>query len=287
MTLSEQHSDGPFGLIAGGGSLPVEFVRHAPELGLREIIAVGFRDTTSGEIAHAAAHYEEIGVGQLGRLIKIFQRHNVSCAVMLGSLSPRLTIANVRLDFRMLTLAARMRDRRADSVLGAIAAEMAKDGIQLQDTTKCLPHLLAGHGVLSRRKPSRREWDDIRLGIRIARANGELDVGQTAVTRKHAVVAVEAMEGTDACIKRAGSLVGGTVVVKMAKPRQDPRFDVPCVGPDTLRTMIEAEAAVLAVEAQRTFVLDRERTLSLADQNGIAVVGVSADDANGNGHTNA
>jgi DUF1009 family protein len=131
---------------------------------------------------------------------------------------------------------------------------------------------------MSRRKPTRREWDDIRLGIRIARASGALDVGQTAITRKHAVVAVEAMEGTDACIKRAGSLAEGTVIVKMAKPAQDVRFDVPCVGPETLRTMIDAEAAVLAVEAGRSFLLDRERTLTLADQNGIAVVGITADD---------
>ena len=131
---------------------------------------------------------------------------------------------------------------------------------------------------MSRRKPTRREWDDIRLGIRIARASGALDVGQTAVTRKHAVVAVEAMEGTDACIKRAGSLVDGTVIVKMAKPRQDPRFDVPCVGPTTLRTLVEAEAAVLAVEAGRAFILDRERTLALADQNSIAVVGITPGD---------
>jgi DUF1009 family protein len=278
MSVSDQFNDGPFGLIAGGGSLPVEFVRHAPRMGAHTVIAVGFRDTTAPEIAQAVTHYEEIGVGQLGRLIKIFQRHGVARAVMLGSLSPRLTIANVRLDFRMLALAAKIRDRRADSVLGAIADELARDGITLQDTTRCLPHLLADAGVMSRRKPTRREWDDIRLGIRIARASGALDVGQTAVTRKHAVVAVEAMEGTDACIKRAGSLVDGTVIVKMAKPRQDPRFDVPCVGPDTLRTMVEAEAAVLAVEAGRAFILDRERTLALADQNGIAVVGISPDD---------
>jgi len=278
MNVSDQFTDGPFGLIAGGGSLPVEFVRHAPEMGVRTVIAVGFRDTTAPEIAQAVAHYEEIGVGQLGRLIKIFQRHDVARAVMLGSLSPRLTIANVRLDFRMLALAAKIRDRRADSVLGAIADELARDGIALQDTTRCLPHLLADAGVMSRRKPTRREWDDIRLGLRIARASGALDVGQTAVTRKHAVVAVEAMEGTDACIKRAGSLVDGTVIVKMAKPRQDPRFDVPCVGPTTLRTMVEAEAAVLAVEAGRAFILDRERTLALADQNSIAVVGITPGD---------
>jgi len=266
--------DATFGLIAGGGQLPVEFVQHASQLGIRSVIAVGFRDVTRPEVAGSVAQYEQIGVGQLGRLIKILLRHGVRQAVMLGSLAPRLTIANVRLDLRMLLLAARVKDRRADSVLGAIAGELAKDGIELQATTRCLPHLLAQAGVLGAHAPSTREWDDIHLGMRIALASGGLDIGQTAIVRKHAVVAVEAMEGTDACIKRAGTLAAGVVVVKMAKPRQDPRFDVPCVGPATLQTMIEAEAAVLAVEAGKTFVLERAQTRALADQHKIAIVGV-------------
>lgn len=268
----------PFGLIAGGGGLPVEFVRTARQLGIERIVAVGFRDYTPPDVAAAAEHYEEIGVGQLGRLIRIFKRHGVRDAVMLGSLSPRLTIANVRLDLRMLMLAARVRDRRADSVLGAIANELAKEGITLQPTTRCLPHLLATSGSMTKRTPTAKEWDDIRFGIALARAMGDLDVGQTVVVRKHAVVAVEAMEGTDACIKRAGTLISGGVVVKMAKPRQDLRFDVPCVGTTTIETMVEAECAVLAVEADKTFIVDRARTLALADAHKIALVGVRANE---------
>lgn len=268
----------PFGLIAGGGGLPVEFVRTARQLGISTIVAVGFRDYTPPEILSSVAHYEEIGIGQLGKLIRIFRQHGVKQAVMLGSLSPRLTIANVRLDLRMLLLAARVRDRRADSVLGAIAAELAKDGITLVPTTRCLPHLLAGPGALTKRAPTPKEWQDIRFGIALARASGALDIGQTVVVRKHAVVAVEAMEGTDACIKRAGTLIAGTVVVKMAKPRQDFRFDVPCIGTATIETMIEAESAVLAVEQGATFIVDRARTLALADAHKIAIVGVRPDE---------
>jgi len=268
-------ADEPFGLIAGGGSLPLEFVRHAPALGMHRIIALGFRDTTAPAVRTAAAAYDEIGIGQLGRLIKYFTRHGVRRAIMLGSLSPRLTIANVRLDWRMILLAARVKDRRADSVLGAIAAEMGKDGIVLQETTRYLPHLLAVAGCMTTTKPSAREADDIHLGVKIALASGALDVGQTAVVRKHAVVAVEAMEGTDACIQRAGTLAEGCVVVKMAKPRQDLRFDVPCVGATTLQMMITAGARVLAVEAGKTFVLEKERMLALADAHKIAIVGVT------------
>ena len=171
-------------------------------------------------------------------------------------------------------MAARIRDRRADSVLGAIADELEKDGIILDDTTKYLPHLLAPKGQISKRKPGKKEWIDINFGLKIALASGGLDIGQTAIVKKHAVVAVEAMEGTDACIKRAGQICKDVVVVKTAKPNQDYRFDVPCVGPKTIESLIEAKANVLAVEAGKTFLIEKEITLELANKNKIAIVGV-------------
>ena len=265
----------PLGLIAGGGDLPVELLRHAARQGGPAVVAVGFRDFTSAEVAPAAAHFEYIGVGQLGKMLKIFKRHGVREAVMLGGLSPHLTIADVGLDLRMLLLAARTKDRRADSVLRAIADEMAKDGIHLADSTTHLQHLLAGTGALTKTAPDKKQWLDVQFGLELALAIGGLDIGQTVVVRKHAVVAVEAMEGTDACIKRAGALAKGVVVVKMAKPRQDLRFDVPCVGLDTINVMVEAEAAVLAVEAGKTFLLDKERMLAQAERQGIVVVGIA------------
>ncbi len=265
------------GLIAGGGLLPVEFVTHAKNIGIKKIIAVGFENCTSQDVINNVSVYEQIGVGQLGKMIKIFKSNGAKKVLMLGSLSPKLTISNVKFDFRMVVLAAKTRDRRADSVLGAIANEMAKDGIILENTTAYLPHLLAGEGLLTKRKPSKKEWDDINFGKEIALASGNLDIGQTAVVKKHAVVAVEAMEGTDNCIKRAGELVENFTVVKMAKPKQDLRFDVPCIGPDTIKNMAAAKGAVLAIEAGKTFLLEKEETISLANENKIAIVGCRAD----------
>ena len=267
----------PIGLIAGGGLLPVEFVTHAGNIGINKIIAVGFKDCTSADIVNNVSVFEEIGVGQLGKMIKIFAGNGVKKVLMLGSLSPKLTISNIKFDFRMVVLAAKTRDRRADSVLGAIADEMQKDGINLEDTTAYLPHLLAEEGILTKRKPSKKEWNDINFGKEIALASGNLDIGQTAIVRKHAVVAVEAMEGTDNCIKRAGDLTENFIVVKMAKPNQDLRFDVPCIGPDTIINMAAAKGAVLAIEAGKTFLLEKEKTISLAEENKIVVVGCRAD----------
>jgi len=276
-TIINKELDEPIGLIAGGGLLPVEFVSHAGNIGINKIIAVGFKDCTSADVANNVSVFEEIGVGQLGKMIKIFAGNGVKKVLMLGSLSPKLTISNIKFDFRMVVLAAKTRDRRADSVLGAIADEMQKDGITLESTTAYLPHLLAEEGVMTKKKPSKREWDDINFGKEIALASGNLDIGQTAIVRKHAVVAVEAMEGTDNCIKRAGDLTENFIVVKMAKPNQDLRFDVPCIGPDTIINMAAAKGAVLAIEAGKTFLLEKEKTISLAEENKIAVVGCRAD----------
>lgn len=265
------------GLIAGGGQLPVEFVRHAADNGISRVIAVGFADYTAPEVAEHAHAYREIGIGQLGKLLSFFKTHEVHKAVMLGALAPRLTIANVRLDLRMITLAARVRDRRADAVLGAIANEMAQEGIVLDDTTKYLPHLCVQPGVMTRKSPSKKEWQDIAFGAALALESGRHDIGQTVVVRSHAVVAVEAMEGTDACIKRAGTLSDKCVVVKMAKPAQDMRFDVPCIGPKTVQIMHEAGARILAAEAHRTFLVDRDTTLAYANRHGIILVGITRD----------
>ncbi len=263
--------DETVGLIAGSGLLPVEFVTHAHSLGIKNIVAVGFKNTTSQDVINNVSVYEEIGVGQLGKMIKIFKSSGVKKALMLGGLSPKLTISNIKFDFRMVVLAARTRDRRADSVLGAIANEMAKDNIILDDTTAYLPHLLAQEGTLTKRKPSKKEWNDINFGKEIALASGNLDIGQTAIVKKHAVVAVEAMEGTDNCIKRAGELVSGFVVVKMSKPKQDLRFDVPCVGPDTIKNIAAAGGAALAIESGKTFLLKKSETIFLADENKISI----------------
>ncbi len=175
----------------------------------------------------------------------------------------------------MIALAAKTKDRRADSVINAIISEAEKDGLTILKTTDFLPHILVEKGILTKKRPDKVQIDDIEFGKSIALASGGLDIGQTAIVRKHAVVAVEAMEGTDKCIKRAGGFAKKCVIVKMAKPEQDFRFDVPCFGPKTIETMIEAKAAVLAVEAGKTFIIEREKTITLANKHKIVIIGVT------------
>ena len=265
------------GLIAGGDLLPIEFVNNVRNLGVKKIVSVGFKDYTSPIIQQKSDVYDTIGIGQLGKLIKIFKNNGVKNAVMLGALSPKLTIANLKLDLRMLMLATKVRDRRADSVLGAIVNEFTKDGICIEDSTKYLKHLLMPEGLLTKKKPSQEQLIDINFGIEIALASGALDIGQTVIVHKHAVVAVEAMEGTDKCITRAGELAKDCVIVKMAKPKQDLRFDIPCLGPITINTVINSGAKVLAVEAGKSYFLDKENALNIANKHGIVVLGITPD----------
>lgn len=263
------------GLLAGAGTLPIEFVNHAHEHGVEEIAVLGFKGHTPEEVKEKATYYQEIGFGQLNKGIKFFKSHGANNLVFLGWVEPKLTISNLKMDFRMIALAAKTKDRRADSVINAIISEGAKDGLTVLKTTDFLPHLLIEEGVITKKKPDEKQLDDIQFGKEIALASGGLDIGQTAIVHKHAVVAVEAMEGTDKCIKRAGKYTKNSVIVKMAKPEQDFRFDVPCFGPRTIESMIKAKASVLAVEAGKTFILERENTVKLANKHKIVIVGIT------------
>lgn len=267
--------DKVFGLIAGGGSLPVEFVRHACEYGIEKVVSAGIKEHTDPEVQQKSAVYENMKIGELGKLIKYFKKNGVKNAIMLGRVPPKLAVADIPLDLRLIKLAAKIIDRRADGILGAIADELARDEIILHDTSKYLSHLLTPEGVLTKKAPDTKQKTDIEFGIKIATALGEHDIGQTAVVYKHAVIAAEAMEGTDECIRRAGKYSKNTVVVKMSKPKQDFRFDVPCVGLQTIYSMIEANAKVLALEANKSFLLDKEKMLEEANSHGIVIVGVN------------
>lgn len=262
------------GLLAGAGTLPIEFVRNAASLGIDEISVLGFKGHTPEEVREKATHYREIGFGQLNKGIQFFKETGVEKIIFLGWMEPKLTISNIKMDFRMLALAARTKDRRADSVILALIGELEKDGLKVMRTIDFLPHLLVCDGVMTKRAPSKQQIEDVEFGKEIALASGGLDIGQTAIVRKHAVVAVEAMEGTDKCILRAGEYAKECVVVKMAKPNQDFRFDVPCFGPRTIERMVAAKAAVLAVEAEKTYILEREKTIALANSNKIVIIGV-------------
>ena len=262
------------GLLAGAGSVPIEFIRHLEDNNIDEVAVLGFKGHTPEEVKEKATYYLEIGFGQLNKGIKFFTSHGVKEVVLLGWMEPKLTISNLKMDFRMIALAAKTKDRRADSVIRALISEGEKDGLTILDNTLFLKHLLAEKGVLTKKSPNKQQLEDIEFGKGIALASGGLDIGQTAIVNKHAVVAVEAMEGTDECIRRAGKIIKGCVIVKMAKPEQDFRFDVPCFGPKTIQTIIDAGASVLAVEANKTYVLEREKTRKLANKNNIVIIGI-------------
>jgi len=261
------------GLIAGNGRLPFLVARAYTSKADHQVIAVGFKGDTEPSLAELVDEFTWVGVGQLGRLIRLFKKAGVEEAVMAGQITPTRLFSKVAFDARGLKVIAGLKDRKADTIFAAVADELAKDGMRLVDSTRYLDEHLPAEGVLTRAEPTAEQLADVAFGAGIARELGGLDVGQTVVVKNRAVVAVEAIEGTNETITRAGRLGGaGVVVVKMAKPGQDMRFDVPVVGPRTIDVMAEARAAVLAIEAKRTFVVDERATVEAADAHGICVV---------------
>jgi len=268
--------DEPLGLIAGNGKFPLLLAWCYKKTHGARIEAVGFRGDTSPELEELVDNLLWVAVGQLGKVINFFKKAGVSKAVMAGQIRPTRMFEKVKIDLRGVKLLSRLGDRKADSIFSAVADEMSKEGIQLLDSTTFLKDYLAKEGVLTRRRPTKTELEDVQFGAQIAREIGRLDIGQTVVVKDKAIVAVEALEGTDETIRRGGRLAAGeTVVVKMAKPSQDMRFDVPVIGPETIRTMKEAGGGLLAVEAHKTLILDEREVVQLADSSGICVIGLS------------
>jgi len=267
------------GLIAGNGKFPLLVASCYKKKRGARIEAVGFRGETEPELANFVDNLLWVGVGQLGKVIKFFKNAGVSKAVMAGQIRPTRLFEKVKFDLRGLKVLSRLGDRKADSIFSSVAEEMSKDGISLMDSTAFLKDFLAKEGVLTARQPTEKELQDARFGAEIAREVGRLDIGQTVVVKDKAIVAVEALEGTDQTIRRAAKLAGdGTVVVKMAKPSQDMRFDVPVVGVETIRVVAEVKASLLAVEAHKTLLIDEEEALRLADSSGICVMGLSLEE---------
>jgi UDP-2,3-diacylglucosamine hydrolase len=261
------------GLIAGKGQFPLLFARAARSQGA-EIIAAAHRGETDPALSELVQEFHWVYVGQLGRIIRLFKEAGVSRAVMAGGISRGRLFRDFRPDLRALAVVRRAGAGRDDRLLQAVAAELEQEGIRIAPSTLFLEDLLAPAGKLGRRSPSREEFLDIDFGLQVAKEIGRLDIGQTVVVRRQVVVALEAVEGTDECIRRGGDLAGpGTVVVKVSKPGQDLRFDVPAVGPDTIRAMADAKAAVLAVEAGKTLTFDRAEMLAAASQARIAIWG--------------
>lgn len=262
------------GLIAGKGQFPLLFAQAAKNQGF-QVIAVAHRGETDPGLAALADRLHWVYVGQLGKIIRIFKNEGVTRAVLAGGITRGRLFREFRPDLRALSLIRRVGGGQDDRLLRAVADELEGEGIQIAPSTLFMGELLASPGQLSRCAPSPEELLDIDFGCRIAREIGRLDIGQCVVVRRRVVLALEAIEGTDETIRRGGRLAGsGAVVVKVSKPHQDLRFDVPAVGLETIRTMAEVKAAVLAVDAGKSLMFDREEMLKEADRAGIAVWGI-------------
>ena len=263
------------GLIAGNGRFPLLFAENARRLGYR-VSAVALNGEADPALARAVDRIHWIALGQLGKLIKAFKHDGVRQAVMVGGVRKTHLFSDVKPDLRSLALLRRVTVPKDDALLRAIAAELEDEGIRIRESTFGLEGLLVEDGTLTRRGPTRKERRDIEFGWEMAQAVGRLDIDQCVVVKDLVVVAVEAVEGSDETIRRGGQLArGGAVVIKRFKPQQDRRFDLPAVGPGTIRAMIESGAAVLAIEAGKAVFLDRDEAVEAADNAGIAIVGVA------------
>ncbi len=275
------------GLIAGNGRFPFLLLDAARAQGLPVVVAA-IKEETDPEMdrraeADAGVTVHWLSLGELSRLIETFQKAGVERAVMAGQVKHKQIFSSIRPDWRLAKLLLNLRTRSTDALLGAVAKVLGDEGIELISSTAFLEPLLAAEGVLTERAPNETECKNIEYGLGVARALAAFDIGQTVVVAAQACVAVEAMEGTDATIERAGRLMktlegaASTLqrcltVVKVAKPNQDMRFDVPVIGEPTIEAMIRAGASCLSVEAARTLLFDREALLKRASQAGVAIV---------------
>ncbi len=261
------------GLIAGSGVYPLLLADAARVAGVKKIIVAAFTDETSVEITNRADEIEWLRVGQLGRLLNFFRAANVRHALMAGQIAPG-NLFSLRPDFKTMFLLARLKERNAESIFGAIADQLAEIGAELLPATTFLEHLLAPAGHIAGPKLKEREEADVTFGFEIAKQLSALNVGQTIVVKNGTVLAVEAFEGTNEAIKRGGSLgKKNAIVVKVTKPKQDMRFDVPVIGLETLRVAAEAKIRAIAVEAGCTLLLERAALVDLADRSKISLVG--------------
>ncbi len=261
------------GLIAGGGKFPLLFAQRARAAGHR-VVAVAHLHQTDEALAKAVDACTWVKLGQFRKLVDALKAGGATGVVMLGHLTKARFFIDVLPDLLGLELMRRVAVRSDDNLLRTSATMLEELGLPVMDPTPFLEDALAAEGVLGRHQPTEEQWADVRYGLELARAIGRLDLGQTVVVKDRCGVAVEALEGTDACIRRGGELSVGAVVVKAVKPQQDRRFDLPAVGPRTLKSMAKAGCKVLAVEAGATLVMEPEELLRLADKAGIAVVGV-------------
>ncbi len=267
------------GIIAGKGVYPRLLADSARKQGVKRLFAVAFRRETDPVLEKYADQVEWLYLGQLGAMLDALKASGVKQVVMAGQITPT-HLFRVRMDGAMLALLSRLRVRNAETIFGAVGEELKKIGVELLPASLFMEHTMPEAGVLGARAPTEQESADIQLGLKVAKMTSGLDIGQTVVIKNGTILAVEAFEGTDAAIARAGELGGaGAVVVKVAKRGHDMRFDIPVVGEHTMKSLRRIKASVLAVEAKRTILLDREVVVGEADRQGLCLVAVEVADA--------
>ena len=268
---SETNSE-RWGLIAGNGRFPFLVLEGARSQGI-EMAVIAIREEAAPELEQAARRLHWVSLGELSKVIELLHEEGVTRAVMAGQVKHNKIFSSIRPDWRLAKLLLTLPRKNTDALIGAVARVLELEGIQLVDSTAFLKPLVSSLGVQTRRAPDAEEAADIAYGREIARQIAGLDLGQTVVVRDRACVAIEAMEGTDETIERAARITGGArlVVVKVSKPGQNMRFDVPVVGLPTIEVMKRANATALAIDADRTLLFDRERLIEMADAAGIAI----------------
>ena len=249
------------------------FAQSAQKKGV-EVVAIAHKGQSLPELEKHVPKIHWIKVGQLGRLIKILKTENIKDAAMVGGISKTLMFSSVTPDLHALSLLAKIKTMKDDILLRAVSEEIEKQGITIHSSTLFLSDLLSPPGCLTKRKPNKKENQDIEFGWEIAKGIGKLDIGQSIVVKDKVVLAVEAIEGTDEAIKRAGKLGKGQglVVIKVSKPQQDMRFDLPAIGPETITTMQKAGGSVLAIETEKTLLIDKEVLIKGANEGKISIV---------------
>lgn len=270
--MSATPSTDRWALLAGNGRFPFLVLDAARSQGI-EMVVLALKEEAFPELEKSATRIHWVSLGELGKALDILKQERVSKAVMAGQVKHNKIFSSIKPDWRMAKLLLSLATKNTDSLIGAVARLMNEEGIELVDSTTFLKPLLPEPGVLTRRAPNAEEAADIEYGRMIARAIAGLDLGQTVVVRDRACVAIEAMEGTDETIERAARIAGGQriAVIKVSKPRQDMRFDVPVVGPPTVQVMQRCGATALAIDARRTLVIDRAEMVATADAAGIAI----------------
>ncbi len=276
MPLNQEIQFDTLGLIAGNGKFPLLFAKCAKEKANLRIIAIAIKGDTSRQLKSLVDELYWVSAGEFKKMLNILKEKKIKNVAMAGQVSPKnLFSRKVIFDDEVKNILAGIQDKKADTIFKAFAKRFEQDGIELLNSTSYITEHLPKLGVLTKRTPTEREWEDIRFGKEIAKAVAFLDIGQTVVVKEKAILAIEAMEGTNSAILRGAKIAQfGAVVIKVSRPNQDMRFDIPVVGLKTISTLLKAKAACLAIEADKTLFLDKEKSLQLADKHNLCIIAI-------------